>query len=174
MDRHVEPGQPHGANDGDAEGVLLFLERLVQLHPLHAAKLRLVPQGLRKLDPFLDQAAVRCDVQLPLAELIHLPLLLANDDRHTSLFHPVDSTLVQNLLLIIGQAHQLFLQFDDLLVPVLSDESVHPHAGHLVYAHEHRLAGLPGIGVMLDKVSGDLVEPLPGGDDVIGSLEFLL
>ena len=30
--RHVEPRQPHGANDGDAEGMLLRLEGLVNIH----------------------------------------------------------------------------------------------------------------------------------------------
>ncbi len=45
--RNVKAGQPHGADNGYAEGVLLLLERLVNCHALHIAEPRLLPHGFR-------------------------------------------------------------------------------------------------------------------------------
>ena len=86
--RYVEAGEPHGADHGDAEGVLLLPEGVVERHPPHVAKARPVAHGLRQAHAFLDQPSVRNDVETPLAELLHLALLLAHHHRHAGLAHP--------------------------------------------------------------------------------------
>ncbi len=51
---------------------------------------------------------------------------------------------------------------------------MHPHAGDLVDADQHGLAGFPCRGVVLHKIAGHLVKAFPGRDDVVVALEFLL
>ena len=154
--------------------VLLVLEGIVQRHRLHVAVLGLAAHRLRQVDALLDQPAVRGDVQIPLAELVHLALFFADHHRHAGLAHPVDLARQIQLLLFIGDRGQLLLQLVDSLVPVESDQVVHPHAGDLVDADQHRLAGFPRGRVVLHEIPRHLVEPLVGGDDVIVALEFPL
>ncbi len=100
--RHVEASQPHGADDGDAEGVLRLLEGVVEGQALQAAELGFLPQGFGQVEPFLDQAAMGRDVQAPLPESGHLALLLADDHGRLRLAHPVDLPSQVYLLLLIG------------------------------------------------------------------------
>ena len=70
--------------------MLLHLEGVIQRHALHASVLRLCVHGLGQIDALLHQLAVRRDVQIPLAELVHLALLLAHHHRHAGLVHPAN------------------------------------------------------------------------------------
>ena len=137
----------------------------------------MLPHGLGQVDALLDQPAVRRDVQAPLAELVDLALLLADHHCCARLSHPVDLPVQLDLLLARQRwpwrSLQL-LQLGDAFVPVFGDQVVHPHAGYLVDADQHGLAGLPGGGVVLHEVPGHLIQPLVGGDDVVFALEFLL
>ena len=120
------------------------------------------------------KSAVRGDVQLPLAELLHLALLLAYHHRDAGLTHPVDLPFQVDRLLLVGRLLPLRRQLLNALVPVAIDQGVHPHACHLVDADQHCLAGLPGLRVVVHEVPCHLVEPTAGGDDVVLASEFLL
>ena len=61
-----------------------------------------------------------------------------------------------------------------LRLPARHDALIHPGAGDLVDADEHRLAGLPARRAVLDEIGGDLVEPVVGGDDLVVLAEQLL
>ena len=61
-----------------------------------------------------------------------------------------------------------------LRLPARDDPLVHPGAGDLVDADEHRLARLPSRRAVLDEIGRDLVEPLVGGDDLVVLAEQLL
>ena len=172
--RHVEAGEPHGADHGDAEGVLPVPEGVVERHPPHVAEAWPAAQGLRQVHALLDQPAVRGDVQTPRAELLHLALLLAHHHRHAGLAHPVRPAPQEDRLLLVRHSRPLRLQRLDTFLPVALDQPEHPHAGHLVDAHQHRLAGLPGRRVVPHEVPRHLLEPLPGGDDVVVALELPL
>ena len=115
---------------------------------------------------------MRGDVETPLAELLHLALLLAHHHRHAGLAHPVRLAPQEDRLLFVRRLHPLRFQRLDTFLPIALDQPEHPHAGHLVDAHQHRLAGLPGRGVVPHEVPRHLVEPLPGGDDVVVALEL--
>ena len=117
---------------------------------------------------------MRSDVQLPLAEPIHLALLLAHHHRSAGLAHPVNLPLQVDRLLLVGCLLPLRFQLRDAFVPVALDQGVHPHAGHLVDAHQHRLAGLPGRRVVAHEIPCNLVEPTAGGDDVVVASELPL
>ena len=54
-----------------------------------------------------------------------------------------------------------------LVLPSRNDPLEHSGTGHLVDAHQHRLARLPSGRAMLDEIGGDLVQPLVGGDDLV-------
>ena len=60
-------GQPHGADDGNAEGMLRILERGFYIHPLTVG-------GLEAL---LHQGTVRDDIETPFLEVFNLVLRLA-------------------------------------------------------------------------------------------------
>ena len=165
--RHVEAGQPHGAHDGDAERVLLFLERVVDGHLLHVSEPRLGAHRRGQLHALLDEPAVGDDVEVPAAELLDLALLLAHDDGGASLAHPGDLPAQVDRLLLAGGLRVLRLQFPDALAPVALDQPVHPHAGDLVDTDQHRLAGLPRRRIMAHEVACHLVEPLVCGDNVV-------
>ena len=51
---------------------------------------------------------------------------------------------------------------------------MHPGAGDLVDADEHRLAGLPARRAVLDEIRGDLVEALVRRDDLVVLAEQLI
>ena len=76
---HVEAGQPHGADDGDAERMLRVLEGVVHVHPL----------AVGRLEAGLHHHAVRDDVEAPLLEVPHLVLRFADDDLDDGAFHPL-------------------------------------------------------------------------------------
>ena len=76
---HVEAGQPHGADDGDAERMLRVLEGGLDVHAL----------AVRRLEALLHQRAVRDDVEAPLLEVGDLVLRLADDDLDDGLVQPV-------------------------------------------------------------------------------------
>ena len=63
---HVEAGQPHGADDRDAERMLRVLERRLHIHALAVAV----------FEALLHQGAVRNDVEAPLLEVGDLVLRL--------------------------------------------------------------------------------------------------
>ena len=86
---HVEAGQPHGADDGDAERMLRVLERRLHIHPLAVAD----------LEALLHQGAVRDDVEAPLLEVGDLVLRLADDDLDDRLLHPLRLALQPGQLL---------------------------------------------------------------------------
>ncbi len=75
----IEPGQPHGADDGDAEGMLRIFERGLHLHPL----------AVGGLEALLDQVTVRNDVEAPFPEVPDLVLRLADDDPDDGPVEPV-------------------------------------------------------------------------------------
>ena len=75
----VEAGQPHRADDGDAEGVLRVLEGVLHGHPL----------AVRRLEAGLHHHAVRDDVEAPLLEVAHLVLRFADDDLDDRALHPL-------------------------------------------------------------------------------------
>jgi hypothetical protein len=66
---HVEAGQPHGADDGDAEGMLRVLEGDST-----------APLAVRRLEARFMTRPVRDDVDAPLLEVRDLVLSLADDD----------------------------------------------------------------------------------------------
>ena len=117
-------------------GWLLLLERRLHVDALAVCS--------RQSPPCIS-AAVRRDVEVPFAELVDFTLLLADDDRHLGLPHPGDLPAPVDLLLLVRRRRQLPLQLSDPLRPVLADQPVHPHAGDLVDAHQHRLAGFPAV-----------------------------
>ena len=108
----------------------------------------------------------------PLAELLHLALLLAHHHRHAVSRIQSRPAPQEDRLLLVRRLHPLRFQRLDTFLPVALDQPEHPHAGHLVDAHQHRLAGLPGRGVVPHEVPRHLVEPPPGGDDVVVALEL--
>ena len=66
------------------------------------------------------------------------------------------------------------LDLGELRLPARLDALEHPRAGDLVDADQHRLAGLPAGGAVLDEVVGQLVQPIVGGDDLVVLAEQLL
>ena len=59
-----------------------------------------------------------------------------------------------------------------MIAPVFLDQAVHPDGGDLVDDDEHRLAALPGRGVVRDEVPGGGVEALGCGDDVVVAFQL--
>ncbi|OPY86292.1 MAG: hypothetical protein A4E72_01712 [Syntrophus sp. PtaU1.Bin208] len=171
--RDVEAREPHRADNGNPEGVLLFLEGVIEGQPLQIVELRQPPHGFGQVHALLHQAAMGKDVQVPLAELLHLALLLADHYRHTGLAHPLDLPEPDLFVLLIGRLRQRPLQFADPLIPVKFDQSEHPHAGDLVDAHDHGLARFPGRGVVLHEIRGDLIEAPARREDVVIAIQLL-
>ena len=79
VDRHStsKPGQPHGADDGDAERMVGVLEGRLHVDPLFA-----------DLEALLHPGAMRDDVDAPLLEIGDFVLSLADDDFDQRLRHP--------------------------------------------------------------------------------------
>ena len=175
---HVEAGQPHRADDRDAERMLRVLEGVLDRHPL----------AVRRLEAGLHHHAVRDDVEAPLLEVAHLVLRFADDDLDDRALHPLRLTAQRfdvpgQALPHVGVSGRGQLRFLDgnqrldlgeLGLPARLDALEHPRAGDLVDAHEHRLAGLPARGAVLDEVVGQLVQPVVGGDDLVVLAEQLL
>jgi len=49
---------------------------------------------------------------------------------------------------------------------------MHPPASDFVDAHKHGLAALPGSGIMLHEIMGNLIQPLVRSNDVVIALKF--
>ena len=141
---NVETGKPHGADDGDAEGMVRVLERRLHINAL----------AVRAVEPALQEVSVRNDVETPLPEVADLVLRLADDQSHDGLFEPgglgrqlpgfliphgphfgIDGCERFGALGIRRRAHTR-----RLCRPPESDELQHPCARDLVDAHQHRLA----------------------------------
>src|SRR5262249_21239008 len=76
---HVEAGEPHGADNGNAERVLWVLESVLHSHPL----------AIRRLEALLHHYAVRDDIKAPLLEVTHLVLGLTDDNLDDGALHPL-------------------------------------------------------------------------------------
>ncbi len=114
-----------------AQRVLLYLEGVIQRHRLHIAILGLRAHRLGQIDTFLHQLAVWGDIQLPLAELVHLALLLAH---HTTIGKgPVDL----GVEVVAVSQHQKGKVTAELAV-------------HLAGEHHHRIALARALGVPED------------------------
>ena len=75
----IEAGEPHGADDGDAERMVRVLEGVLHVHPL----------AVRGLEPVLHHDAVGDDVKAPLLEVADFVLGLADDDLDDGALHPL-------------------------------------------------------------------------------------
>ena len=152
----VKAGQPHGADEHDAERIFGVLELLIQLSLFHLL-------------------AVRFDIQPPFLERLDLILLLTDDDRHLRFTHPCELALQLLDFLLLHRPDLRFEPFD-FLRPVLLHKVIHPHAGHFIEAYEHRLTARPEIGVVADKVLRDGVKARLRGQqmDFLGELAFQL
>ena len=137
--RHVESGQPHRADDGDAERVIRRLEGLLQPHA-RVVYLRFGGQRRRKVDSLLDDPAVGSDVEPRLLELLHFARLLAHHYRGDGVAHPVDLAPEMDSLLLVRDDFAGALQFGDAFGPVPLNQNMHAHARQLVDADQHRLA----------------------------------
>ena len=158
---HVEPGEPHRADDGDAERVPVLLEGALDVDPF----------SVGGLEALLDALAVGRDVEAPLPEPVDFALVLAHHHGDLGLPHPGKLPL-QSFGFSAGRAGALVLQRLDAVLPVRLDQAVHPHGGDLVDGDEHRLAALPLRRTVRDEVLGDGVEPVRRGDDVVVALEL--
>ena len=78
----VEAGQPHRADDRDAEGMLRVLEGVLDRHPL----------AVGRLEAGLHHHPVRDDVEAPLLEVADLVLRFADDDLDDRALHPLRLT----------------------------------------------------------------------------------
>jgi hypothetical protein len=76
---HVEAGQPHGAHDGDTEGMLGVFERVLHRHAL----------AVGGLEAGLHHHPVGDDVEAPLGKIAYLVLRLADDDLDDRAVHPL-------------------------------------------------------------------------------------
>ena len=76
---HVEAGQPHRADDRDAEGMLRVLEGVIDGDSL----------AVGRLEAGLHHHPVRDDVEVPLLEVADLVLRLADDDLDDRAVHPL-------------------------------------------------------------------------------------
>jgi len=154
--------------------MLRFLEGIIHRHPLHIAKLRFSAHGLGQIHPVFNQAAVRRNIQTPLAELVHLALLFAYHHRHLRLAHPGNLPLPILFFLFISGLSQFGRKRGNPFCPIAGNEVVHLYTGDFVDTHQHGFAGFPGLGIVLHEVSGHLLQPFVGGNDVIVMLELLL
>ncbi len=172
--RHIEAGQPHGADNGDPERVRILLEGLIQSHALHVAETGIGAHRGGQFDAFLDQPTVRRDIEIPLAKLVHLALFFTDDHGHPGLAHPVDLSARKDFFLLVRDRGKLLFQRLDAFSPVKLDQPVHAHAGDLVDTHQHGLAGLPGRRIVPHEIPRHLIETLARRDDVVIALEFPL
>ena len=161
---HVEAGQPHRADDGDAEGVVGLLELVLQIALHHLLAVR------RDVERLVAEVA-------PLGELGHLALLLRCDHAAFGRLHPfhlLPALLEQRRwFLTLRREERLFggdggFQLRGLLLPLGDDQVVHLHAGDLVEADHQRLAAAthflciddtPALVKMLDEVLRHLLQP---------------
>ena len=168
---HIEARQPHGADDGDAEGMFRALEGGLHVHAL----------AVGRFEPLLHQGAMGDDVETPFLEVGDLVLRLADDDPDNGVFEPLR---LRGQLLVVGLEpfprlridgrHQLgLLRFRcganrlGFSLPWRNDPLMHAGASDLVDADQHRLPGLPPGRAMLDEVVGDLVQPIVGRDHLV-------
>ena len=75
----IEAGQPHGADDGDAERMVGLFEGIFDVQPL----------AVRRLEAVLHDDPVGDDVEVPLFEVAHLVLGLADDDLNDRGLQPL-------------------------------------------------------------------------------------
>ena len=158
----VEPGEPHRADDSDPERVAVLLEGALHVDPL----------AVGGLETLLGHLAMRLNVEIPVAELGNLALLFAHHDADLRFLHPGELAFQSQALFAVGRAGKLAFESPDMIAPVFLDQAVHPDGGDLVDGDEHRLAALPGRGVVRDEVPGDGVEALGRGDDVVVAFQF--
>ena len=159
---HVETRQPHGADDGNAEGVVILLE----------SRFKIDTGMIGQFKSIFDEFAMREDIQFPLAEGVHFALFFADDDCHARFFHPLDLTQAIDFLLLIFGGFDASFQRCDLILPVGIDQPVKADCGDLIDADQHGFAAFPGGGVVRDEIARDLFEALLCGEDVIVAFEF--
>ncbi len=155
---HVEPGEPHSTNDGDAEWMAVLFKGAFDIDPL--------PVG--GLESFLDQLAMWRDIEVPIPELADLALFFAYHDGDLRFLHPGKLPPLQRQSGFVGShAGEFVFKFSDAVFPGLLDQSVHLHGGDLVDGDEHRLAAFPRGCVVRDEIPGDGFEPLRRRYDVV-------
>ena len=76
---HVKAGQPHGAYDSDAEGVLRVFEGVVDGYSF----------AVWCLEAGFHHLPMRNDIKAPFFEVADLVLRLADDDLDDRAFHPL-------------------------------------------------------------------------------------
>ena len=145
--------------------------------------------AVTRLEALLHQSAMRDDVEIPLLEIGDLVLRFADDDLDDRFVEPVGLGLQFRCLLreaparltssAVSAASARFASLSArtlrrLRSPTRHDPLVHPGAGDLVDADEHRLARFPAGRAVLDEIRRDLVEPLVGGDDLVVLAEQLI
>ena len=144
--RHIKSRQPHGADEHQAQRVVLVLEAVLDILAVGRDLVHLL--------------AVLGDVQSVLHELLGLLGLLADDDGHLNAVHVVEHS-GEFVALLLGGGFVAFL--DDgfyLLVPVMHHLVVHLHGGVLVDAHHHAFAQEAATREMMGDILGDLVQAL--------------
>src|SRR3989344_3995769 len=135
------------------------------------SRIYIYPRSVGEFIAIFHQPPVRCDIKTPYSKLLNLALLFAYNNSHLCLSHP--DKLINKIILFFSRSHFLGIFYLFLfLLPILLDQFIHPYTSELVNAHKHRFTGFPSCGVVLDKILGDLTEPLFRRDDVIVSLEF--
>ena len=75
------------------------------------------------------------------------------------------ATTLALLQILLGRSLSVYRH--QLLLPTRKNTLIHSRAGNLIYADEHGLTRLPARGAVLYKVSGNLVEPVSSGDDLV-------
>ena len=102
-----------------------------------------------------EQGAVRLDIDSPAVEGGHLILFFRNYHCHARSLHPRQLALQLRQFLVIGAPPNFLAQRLFPLGPVALRQFVHPYCRHLIEAHEHGLARLPRVTVMLHEIAGN-------------------
>ena len=135
--RHVEAGDPHGADEHEPQRVVGVLELALEvllLHPL----------------------AVRQDVEALLLQVVDLVLRLADHHRHVHGAHPVEPLGETGSRLFGALCELRLLALGQLSRPVPCDLVVHAHGRRLVDGDEHRLAEITSRREVAHEVCCDL------------------
>ena len=139
------------------------------------------PLPIRRLEALFHDHPMGDDVETPFLEISHFVLRFADDDLDQGFGEPLSlghQPVALGMEFLSGLAVAFGLQrnfpLSNVLVyrrkpglPMGHDPLVQAGAGDFVDADQHGLAGFPAGGDMHHEVSGQLIQPIIGGDDFV-------